>query len=166
LYSDEVNIVVFAALVIAATLIIITIAYKGWRRLTAVVGILTVLAVSWLLSNHYNGSITRGGPTETVIQQTPYAEFILFAGMIAGMASRYLWDLLERRRQKIQNGLSNVPLGFDWLDFIQPLLISGFVFAAVLANSKHVSYSSLLFSYQNGFFWQSVLKPKLAANTP
>jgi len=91
--------------------------------------------------------------------RSPWRELLLFGVMVLGMAGKYFWDLIERRRESRRAKGSRSPkLQFDWLDFLQPLLISGIVFAGVLREGPHEAVGSVLFSFQNGFFWQTVLK--------
>lgn len=87
----------------------------------------------------------------------------MFAAMLLGMAAKYLWEAIERRRDKIKNSKqegSRISLDFDFWDFVQPVLVSAIVFSAVLTANRQISFDAVLFSFQNGFFWQSVFTRK------
>jgi hypothetical protein len=89
------------------------------------------------------------------------AELVLFATMILGMSAKYLWDQIESRRKKNENLPPGAPkhrLEFDFWDFVQPLLVAGIIFAAVIQISSELNLTSGLFSFQNGFFWQTVIR--------
>jgi hypothetical protein len=91
---------------------------------------------------------------------SPWKELILFGSMVAGMMSKYLWDLIEVRRSlRLKRGLEvKVPIGFDIWECIQPLLVAGIVFTTVLSTAKTLTFPLILLSYQNGFFWQTILR--------
>jgi len=87
----------------------------------------------------------------------------LFATMIVGMMSKYLWDLIENRRLKLKSNTASpqkIPLDFDFWDFIQPLLVSGIVFSGVAGSHPKLELTTILLSFQNGFFWQTILTRK------
>ena len=138
---------------------------KSILRWGAIAGILLVGVAVWLeFLTAGHGVVTRGTAGGVWFRRSPASEILLFLAMVIGMSSRYLWDLIELRKKTAAKDSSSghkIGLGFDWLDFLQPLLISAFVFEVILANSREFTSSTLLFSFQNGFFWQSVLKPKL-----
>ena len=76
---------------------------------------------------------------------------IMLAATILGMVARYVFDLKEPE--------------FDWFNFVKPLVISPLVLlplisslsaATVLSGMQMVSFA--LLAFQNGFFWQAVLK--------
>jgi len=87
--------------------------------------------------------------------------------MVAGMVSKYLWDLIEARKSRRSDPGSdkNVSIRFDIWECIQPLLVAGIVFSGVLSDSKVLTLPLMLLSYQNGFFWQTILR-KGAKSSP
>jgi hypothetical protein len=98
------------------------------------------------------------GPSH-VFQQTPVKELIFFVAMILGMVAKYFWDLIEERRKAPPDPHSGRrPLHFDPWECIQPLLVAGIVFGAILSMLKELTVPSVLLSFQNGFFWQTILK--------
>ena len=69
--------------------------------------------------------------------------------MVAGMAAKYLYDAI---------GEGNAPKLQKW-QIVKPFLVSPIVFGVIYATmDESTSYLLLLiFSFQNGFFWQTVL---------
>jgi hypothetical protein len=113
-----------------------------------------------------NGVVFEGG-SQLFWTRSPWKELLLFLAMVLGMTSKYLWDLIEVRRSKnavLRPDEPKVGIEFDVWDFVQPLLVSALVFVSVLSTIKDVTLMSFLFSFQNGFFWQSVLKQKAGPN--
>jgi hypothetical protein len=89
------------------------------------------------------------------------SELVLFATMVLGMSAKYLWDQIELRKKKNETLSPGTPkhgLEFDFWDFLQPLLVAGIIFAAVIQISNELNLTSGLFSFQNGFFWQTVIR--------
>jgi hypothetical protein len=94
--------------------------------------------------------------TDSWYNQSPYKEAILFALMLAGMASRTLSLAIEQSRQSDGSRRVNVDL---W-DFVYPFLVAFITFGAVMAQigSTELSLTNLVFAFQNGFFWQTIMK--------
>ena len=63
--------------------------------------------------------MTAIGPPHLGQQET-----ILFACVLIGMSSKYLWDLIEIKKKNagLQPGEPRFPLEFDFWDFVQPFL--------------------------------------------
>jgi DMSO reductase anchor subunit len=119
-------------------------------------GALGLLVLAFFIFSHQH--VSTMGPNHT-FQASPLKELIFFAAMILGMVAKYFWDLIEERRKTTPDDRSGRrPLHFDTWEFIQPLLVSGIVFAALLSMLKELTLPSVLLSFQNGFFWQTVLK--------
>ena len=126
-----------------------------WRAAIAAF-VLAILVAAYLA---FPSVTSRGGGEDAGWKQTAW----LFAAMIVGMMSKYLWDLIENRRVKLKlNPVSSqkTPLDFDFWDFIQPMLVSGIVFSGVAGSHPKLELTTFLFSFQNGFFWQSILTRK------
>jgi hypothetical protein len=73
----------------------------------------------------------------------------LFLSMILGMISHYFFHEFEKVRFE-----------FKFKKMIRPLLISPIVFSSIyyISNeSKEITLLLYLFSFQNGFFWQTIL---------
>jgi hypothetical protein len=148
----------FVSLLIFFLLLSLTTRLKGWRRIITVVALIAM--VFMLLILWHDDVILRG--SRSWWRTSPFKEILLFAAMVGGMSAKYLWDLIEVRRSKMKTLKGqNVPLGFDGWDFFQPLLVAGIVFSGVLATLKEMDAPTVLLSFQNGFFWQTVLKRKV-----
>jgi len=134
----------------------------AWRTVAALaLAIIGTLAIAIFFSS--NSAPQSRGPEIPVWQRSPFRELLLFAAMLLGMSSKYVWDLIEVRRTINLSRKPDQPkvgLEFDFWDFVQPLLVAALVFAAVLAATSESNAPSFLFSFQNGFFWQAVLKQK------
>jgi hypothetical protein len=101
------------------------------------------------------------GDSERWFARTPWREVLSFLAMVLGMFCKYFWDLIELRRSQtaqVSATTHRPPLQFDFWDFIQPLLVAGIIFSGILEVQKDLSLSTFLFSFQNGFFWQAVLR--------
>jgi hypothetical protein len=76
-------------------------------------------------------------------------EVALYFAMVVGMAAKYFYDAI---------GKGNTPVIEKW-QVVKPLLVSPIVFGAIYGTMDESTSSLLLliFSFQNGFFWQTVL---------
>ena len=93
------------------------------------------------------------------------SETILFVVLLLGMSAKYLWDLIELRNEKNAKrttGEPEVGLEFDFWDYVKPMLVSVIIFVAVTGMDYKLSRTTLLTSFQNGFFWQTVFRKKSA----
>jgi hypothetical protein len=89
------------------------------------------------------------GRGEQLLEEITWFEGLLYAVMLMGMASKVMLDAMNRKRG----------VKFNKHGFLKPLLVSPIVFGAVYgaAGDEASSILLLLLSYQNGYFWQSVL---------
>lgn len=126
-----------------------------WSRTKQVVFFCKVIASGMIASVFANfisePNVISKGPS-VILSQIPWLEIMLYLIMIAGMAAKYLYDAI---------GKGNNPSIEKW-QFFRPLLVSPIVFGSIYANLGNSTPSLLLFifSFQNGFFWQTVLKRK------
>ena len=73
----------------------------------------------------------------------------MFAGVILGMVAQYVWNRPEK---------------FTWLDFLRPVVISPMVLLPLIGSLSNGPLetvqllSMVLLAFQNGYFWQQVLK--------
>jgi hypothetical protein len=93
-----------------------------------------------------NSNIHKGPPSADDIS---WFEMFSYLCMVAGMAARYFFDAFGKGNK----------FRFQKKQFFRPLLISPIVFGIVyLSMDENTSKPLLLiFSFQNGFFWQTVL---------
>lgn len=102
---------------------------------------------------------------------SPYREIIYFIIMILGMSARYITNAIEVRREKIiklkksskYNKKSKVKLDLDVYEFSYPFFFSIITFGMLLKQieAETITVSSVVLSFQNGFFWQTVLKKEI-----
>lgn len=149
----------FIALTIG-TLLSILVLSRPWHWLVqvAVAGVVWAVIAGWLL---ITGPPFLGG------EGTFAAEGVQFAAMLAGMAAKYLWDRIgERagRNARLSPGVQKVGLELDFWDFLKPTLVSAIVFLSVLNRRMGLSPESVLFGFQNGFFWQTVFNADARKN--
>jgi hypothetical protein len=139
--------VVFFAILCAALFLIDLV--RGRRRRGAV-GL--VLLVAFLLALHFttdfpstSGRVSFGGGTIPIW----VAVVAMFGGVVLGMVGQYVWSK---------------PVAFSWLDFCRPIVVSPLVLLPLIGSLSSgplemLQFLSLaLLAFQNGFFWQQVLK--------
>jgi hypothetical protein len=86
-------------------------------------------------------------------EASPWSGLAYFVTLVIGMLAQALWQAIQRRR-------GQHPPAFDKWEFIKPALVAPIVFLAVYHNISEPKITTvmLLFSFQNGFFWQTVLR--------
>jgi hypothetical protein len=97
--------------------------------------------------------------TEIWYQNTPWKHAILFVVMLLGMVTNYFFELVQARiKAKESNGQVQLPK-FIWEKLVLPLLIAGILFGYFWGEHSHepMELTVILISYQNGFFWQTIL---------
>jgi len=93
-------------------------------------------------------------------------EFILFIMMLMGMSARYITILIEQRQEKIKSlrkkkkDFEKPKIEFDVWEFSYPMFISVITFGVLLKQleSNSITITNIVISFQNGFFWQTLLK--------
>ncbi|MEW6608833.1 MAG: hypothetical protein AB1414_15545 [bacterium] len=93
--------------------------------------------------------VTQRG-VSSFLAQIPWLEISLYLLMLSGMAAKYFFDAIGEEGKKIE--LSK------WQLF-RPMLVSPIVFGVVYASIGESTpvIVNLIFAFQNGFFWQTVL---------
>jgi hypothetical protein len=88
-------------------------------------------------------------------ERSPWTSLVYFAAMVAGMLAQTVWDALHKRQP-------NQAPTFDKWEFVKPGLVAPIVFIAVYQTISDPAFKvmTLLFAFQNGFFWQTVLKSR------
>jgi hypothetical protein len=146
----------FLLLVLFASALLVTLS-RRWSTKWKILVVGALGAIAFIAFDISDVSVITREPNLNWYARSPQKEIMLFFAMIMGMVSKFLWDAIELRRLKtIQSRRTRLQL--DLWDFVQPLLVSGIVFAFVLANTGKISAPALLFSYQNGFFWQTIFR--------
>lgn len=119
------------------------------RQLVFVVGLLLSGIVVYIAQDFARRpEVIEKGALE-VLAAIPWREVSLYLVMIAGMASKYIYDMIDAG-----NGVS-----LQKWQFIKPICVSPIVFASVytVVGKESSTVLLLLFAFQNGFFWQSIL---------
>jgi hypothetical protein len=139
---------------IVGTLALVLVSYLKWRWWVAV---LVAFALTWTVTLFlgYPGPVHLG--SQHWYDTSPTRELLLFALMLAGMASRVLSLAIE------QHKLGSAPaanLQINRWDFIYPMLFAVPTFGALLSqlNAEVLSLPNVILAFQTGFFWQTILK--------
>ena len=105
------------------------------------------------------------GPSRSWFDLSPWRDLLLFTALLAGMAARSMTEAIERRRLVIEAArvsgkkVHNPRLKLDPWEFSYPLFVSVVVFEGVRQATGNAStLTALLLSFQNGFFWQTILR--------
>lgn len=129
---------------------------KDWRQNKQIIFVCAIILLSALVYSSIDvlilqpdGAATRGDTS--FFAKIPWLDISLYLVMVIGMASKYLFDAIgDKNRKKIN---------FDKWQFLKPFLVSPIIFAAVysIIPESDSIVLLLIFSYQNGFFWQTML---------
>ena len=92
-------------------------------------------------------------------ETSPYKEGVALFFMIAGMAGKYVFDVIEKRRKRKAEGHNVADIEFDQWDFFQPYIVAFAVFGLFWKSYGYeaLDVGWLVISFQNGFFWQTIL---------
>jgi len=126
-----------------------------WRPNTQIIFILTVITIGFAFYLFIDTFFFRD--IDTIhkgfnLKALPWFEVILYFVMLLGMAAKYFYDAIGE----------GSTLNFQKWQLIKPMLVSPIVFAAIYGMFAEESSRVLLltFSFQNGFFWKTVLDQK------
>ncbi len=121
-----------------------------WQAVLAIV--LTGMVASLL---NISEPVHLGG--ERWFNISPSRELLLFAAMLLGMIARVLSIEIEKWRA---NRLRTSGPQINRWDLVYPMLVSIPTFGALLSqtNAESLTLQALILSFQNGFFWQTILK--------
>ena len=114
---------------------------------TLLLGLILYFGISLVLENI--GIIEKGD--SSFLAHIPWIEIGLYFSMIAGMASKYFYDAIGTGRKK--------KIVIRKWQLFKPIFISPLVFGTIYASIERIASVALLlvFAFQNGFFWQTVL---------
>jgi hypothetical protein len=109
------------------------------------------------VSAYFLSPATLGG--DIWYDRDPWKELITFAVMILGMVCRTLSQAIEQRRVLTVADKSTQPIGIDKWDMIYPFLVSFITFGGLLSQIREqtMGLTMLVFAFQNGFFWQTLI---------
>jgi hypothetical protein len=125
--------------------------WKQKKQITFVCAIIIMGALIYFLIDIFILQARNGITKGDFFAKIPWLEIGLYFIMLLGMVSKYLYDAIgEKNRKKIK---------FNKWQFIKPFLVSPMIFIAVYSMIPETTSAFLLliFAYQNGFFWQTVL---------
>ena len=91
----------------------------------------------------------------TLGTRIPWLEISLYFIMLVGMASKYFFDAIGKGNK----------IKFQKWQFLRPILVSPMVFGVIYGNAGEdiPIMLFLIFAFQNGFFWQTVLNKNSGA---
>ncbi len=150
------SVTIAVAVLAAACAILLVIDLLRGRRRRAVIGF--VLLVAFLIVLRVTTGFPSTGGRLSFGGGIPvwWAVLAMFVGVILGMVAQYVWTTPEK---------------FNWLDFLRPIVISPMVLLPLIGSLSNGPLETLqlfslaLLAFQNGYFWQQVLKdakPKAA----
>ncbi|UCH95212.1 MAG: hypothetical protein JSV88_33895 [Candidatus Aminicenantes bacterium] len=129
---------------------------KRWSGAKQVLFIMTVILAGMvgylavdLLVLEDNQGIPKG--VVDILANLPWQDIGMFFSMLAGMASKYLLDVIgEKKRRRI---------AFNKWQFLKPFLVSPIIFGTLLSQAPENMpvFTLIILSYQNGFFWHTLL---------
>ena len=125
--------------------------WPGRKALTFILFILIAGGIGFSLIDLFflsDGDTIAKGPE--AFKGISWFDMALYFVMIAGMMAKYLFDAIG----------DTDDINFQKWQFLKPILISPIVFGVIYSAIDQATSGLLLFifSFQNGFFWQTVLK--------
>jgi hypothetical protein len=139
---------VSACLVLAVLLALIDyVGQRSWRRLLTYAIALSAIALLLRITTGFPFSTSRqafGGGASPLL-----ALALMFAGVILGIAATYVFNLSG---------------AFSWRDLARPLVVSPLVLLPLIGSLQGAALEPVqlvcfsVLAFQNGFFWQQVLR--------
>jgi len=110
------------------------------------------LIESWIRGSGNSIHFLLKGSDSTTQNVAPWVGFVYFASMVLGMFAHTTWDAVTKRKA------GKDPIFDKWL-YMRPALVAPIIFIGVLklVGGASFDFAALLLSFQNGFFWQTVL---------
>lgn len=155
--SPLINALIMLSLVVFAILVVVDlIRSKSLRRflwqMAILVGAVAILSVT-VGFPAASGRVAFGGGYSVEL-----AIGVMFLGVILGMIARYIFHLGQSR--------------FSWIDFARPMAVSPIVLLPLIGALERGGIETLqlaslvILAFQNGFFWQQVLKDAKPTSRP
>ena len=153
--------------------LILFISTRKKLRLSIKIGILFILIVTVIIFyQHFSFFVekSRGVNELEWYKLAPWKHLILFASMVVGMMTNYLYEYIQLRikAKEAKESGELIPLVqvFIWEKLILPLFTSVLIFGYFWSKSgeENFSLNLILIAYQNGFFWQTILSKKGGSN--
>lgn len=113
------------------------------------------IATFWVLET----KIPVRSPDQSWYEITPWKQIVLVISTLFGMISNYLLEYFQARIDTKKSGGKRMPK-FIWekiaLPFIVAILVFGYFWEQ--HGKEPINVRIMLISFQNGFFWQTVLE--------
>jgi len=139
---------VSACLVLSVLLALIDyVRRRSWRRLLTYAIALLAIALVLRITTGFPFSTSRqafGGGSSPLLSVA-----LMFVGVILGIAATYFFNLTGT---------------FSWQDFVRPLVVSPLVLLPLIGSLQGAALEPVqlvcftVLAFQNGFFWQQVLR--------
>ncbi|MEW6607596.1 MAG: hypothetical protein AB1414_09095 [bacterium] len=125
----------------------------GWSKKAQIAFILASIAgglVLFLCADFFRAQDVSKRGISSFWAQIPWLEISLYLLMLIGMAAKYFFDAIGEEGKKIE---------FNKWQLFRPMLVSPIVFLVVYGSIGENTplLVNLIFAFQNGFFWQTVL---------
>jgi hypothetical protein len=153
--SQGTTIAVAVCAILAALLFVVDLVRGRHRRGGVGLLVLAVFLIALYVTTGFpfpsQGRVAFGGTISVW-----WAVLAMLVGIVLGMVAQYVWSKPEK---------------FGWLDFLRPIVISPLVLLPLIGSLSGESLEAMqlmslaLLAFQNGYFWQQVLKdakPKTA----
>ena len=143
---------ILSALGIIATLIVSS-TWGQKRQLSFILAVIVCgasLLLGIFLILDYTGFIEKGGTSFWA--KVPWREIVLYFSMLGGMAAKYMYDWIENAKARKRS--------FRKWQLFKPMFVSPIIFGTIYGtiDPKTSMILLLVFAFQNGFFWQTILQ--------
>jgi hypothetical protein len=147
-----------------AVALIVSSVFSGFSK--KIKTLLGIIAAIFCLLSFLSWPVFLG--SEAWFDRSPWKQLLLFLLMIAGMVCRTVSQAIELRREIPASTRAGAPLSIDKWDLVYPFLVSFLTFGAIMAQigSQIISLPALVFAFQNGFFWQTLIGRPLPKADP
>lgn len=145
-YATTIAVAILAAL--CAAMLIVDFVRGNRRRAVIGLGLLALFVAALYLTTGFpipSEARVSFGATIPVW----WAVAAMFVGVVFGMIAQYVWTK---------------PKTFSWLDFLRPIVVSPMVLLPLIGSLSSGPLETIqllslaLLAFQNGYFWQQVLK--------
>ncbi len=108
-----------------------------------------VFLVIEIITAKSTGEISKGAVD--IMAEVAWVEIGMYFAMVLGMISKYIFDAIGNRKR------GRLKL-YKW-QILKPILVSPIIFAGIYTQlpEKTAPFILILLSFQNGFFWHTLL---------
>ncbi len=127
----------------------------GWSKKAQIIFILSAIVgslVLFLCADFFRAQDVTQRGISSFLTQIPWLDIGCYFVMLVGMSAKYLFDAIGEGNK----------IKFEKWQLFKPMLVSPIVFSAVYGSIGENSpiTLNLIFAFQNGFFWQTVLNKR------